>query len=97
MADVPPPTLVDSTAAAYLAADTAIVPTLRHLFASAEFAGSAGQKVRKPFEHLLAVLRTLGSVVEVAADSNGASSLRSLLAAAGHTPYAWPNPDGYPD
>lgn len=88
---------MDSTAAVYLANDTAIVPTLSHVFSSAEFAGSAGAKVRRPFEHLVAMLRTLGSTVEAAADSNGAGSIRSLLSAGGHTPYAWPNPDGYPD
>ena len=50
---------VDSTAAVYLANDTAIVPVLRHIFNSTEFLASRDQKARRPFEHVVACLRAL--------------------------------------
>ena len=47
-------------AATYLAQDTQIAPVLRELFASAEFAGSIGAKMWRPFEQLVSVARLLG-------------------------------------
>ena len=57
--DTPPAALVTRLADVYLKNDTQIVPVLRELFGSAEFAASAGQKLRRPMEHLAAVARAL--------------------------------------
>src|SRR4051794_16182738 len=57
VADDPPAALVARLAQVYLEQDTAIVPVLRALFTSAEFAASAGRKTRTPFEDLAATIR----------------------------------------
>ncbi len=97
VADSPPASLVASAAAVYLANDTDLVPVLRHIFSSSEFADSGGQKARRPFELLSATMRSLGTSVPIAADSDGADQLRFALRRMGHSPWMWPTPDGYPD
>jgi uncharacterized protein (DUF1800 family) len=96
VADQAPPALVARLAQVYLAGDTAITPVLRELFASAEFAASAGQKVRTPFEDLAATVRTLGLTPE----TTGVKALDALynqLVNAGNAPLRWAPPNGYPD
>jgi len=94
VADEPPAALVDRLAATYLASDTAIVPVLRELFGSPEFAASTGGKVRRPFERFVATLRLFapqvpGDIVK------GAERLLDMLPA--QKPYDWGTPDGFPD
>ena len=48
VSDTPPASLINTLASVYLANNTAIVPVLKALFASAEFAASIGQKTRRP-------------------------------------------------
>jgi uncharacterized protein (DUF1800 family) len=94
--DSPPAALVSRLAAVYLANDTAIVPVLRELFNSSEFAASAGQKVRRPYEDLVATVRILG----MKADSSGTAGIESLhwmILDMGHAPLYWGPPNGYPD
>ena len=96
VADVPPDSLVDRLARVYLDNDTAIVPLLRALFTSAEFAGAPGRKTRTPFEDLIAGIRTLGLGLE----ASGVQSLDALYNAmvdAGNAPFRWDTPDGFPD
>jgi uncharacterized protein (DUF1800 family) len=96
VADEPPQALVDRLAAVYLASDTAIVPVLRALFTSPEFAASAGQKYRRPLEDVVASVRILGIEPGV----TGAKAVSSLcweLQQVGHAPFGWHPPDGYPD
>ncbi len=94
--DVPPPALVQALAATYLANDTAIVPVLRQLFTSPEFASSIGSKIRRPMESLVATVRTLG----IKPDVDGIKGMRSLywmVSDLGQAPLAWGPPNGYPD
>ena len=63
VSDDPPPSLVASTAAVYLANDTAIVPVLRHILTSNEFITNQSPKVRSPFELLVSMVRATGAVV----------------------------------
>jgi uncharacterized protein (DUF1800 family) len=96
VSDSPPATLVNRLATAYLSHDTAIAPVLRLLFTSAEFAASAGNKVRTPFEDCIATMRILG----VQPPAAGTTALRQLawaVAGAGQAPLRWPAPNGYPD
>lgn len=96
VADAPDPALVDQLASTYLSGGTAIAPMLRQLFLSGEFSASVGQKVRRPFEDLLATLRILG----YGADQKGRQGMQSLVWIAdsvGQQPLAWSPPDGYPD
>lgn len=100
VADAPPAALVERLAAVYLANDTAIVPVLRALFASPEFLGSAGQKMRRPYEDLIATVRALG-IRPPAADradwSYGIRALYWMSGDVGHAPLGWHPPNGYPD
>ncbi len=97
VSDQPPATLVDATAAAYLAADTDIVATLRHVLTSAEFAAAESQKLRRPFEAVAAMLRSLGSDVPTSPRSDSAQRLHRRLAQMQNTPWGWDMPNGYPD
>ena len=52
---------------------------------------SAAPKYKRPFHHFISALRALPATV------NATSSLRNQLNAAGHRPFYWGPPDGYPD
>ncbi|MEO8106742.1 MAG: DUF1800 domain-containing protein [Actinomycetes bacterium] len=96
VSDQPDPALVDRLATTYLARGTAIAPVLRQLFNSAEFAGSVGEKTRRPLEDLVATLR----VLDVRPDREGRQGMQALVwisDSLGQQPLAWSPPDGYPD
>ncbi len=97
VSDQPPAALVDSTAQVFLANDTAIVPTLRHVFTSAEFAAAENQKLRRPMEQLIASLRALNSTISNDPDGDGSEHLLDHLEEMDHVPWGWVQPDGYPD
>ncbi len=98
VSDNPPQALVDRLAAAYLDADTAIVPVLRALFASDEFWSSVGQKTRRPAEDMVACARALDiQLPDPAAAKKGIAALYYRAVEAGHAPLRWGPPDGYPD
>ena len=95
--DAPSAALVQSTAAVFLANDTAIVPTLRHIFQSAEFAAAGNQKIRRPIESTIASLRALDSTVPNNPIADQAKALSQHLSDQGNEPWAWVEPNGYPD
>ena len=95
--DEPSESLIASAAAVYLANDTNIVPVLRHILGSPEFASSAGQKIRRPFEQVIATLRVTGSVLSNDAQSDGADRIHDLLEDLTHAPWRHSTPDGFPD
>ena len=95
VSDHPPAALVDRLAQVYLDNDTAIVPVLRALVASPEFAASIGQKERRPYEDLIATMRVLGITLE-----SGTADLEDFVFAlitTGNAPSTWGTPDGFPD
>ncbi|WIM93659.1 DUF1800 domain-containing protein [Actinoplanes oblitus] len=96
VADEPPATLVTRLAKVYLDNGTAVVPVLRALFTSPEFAASTGQKVRTPFEDLIAAVRALGLRPE-RDGTKGLGTLYDILVEAGNAPLRWAPPNGYPD
>ncbi len=96
VADEPPAALVTRLAQVYLDNGTAIVPVLRALFTSAEFAASAGQKTRTPFEDLVATVRVLGLGPD-ADGVKGLDALHDILVEAGNAPFRWAPPNGFPD
>ncbi|GLY13781.1 hypothetical protein Kisp01_07970 [Kineosporia sp. NBRC 101677] len=96
VADNPPAALVTRLAETYLANDTAIVPVLRELFGSREFATSSGQKLRRPYEDLVATMRILGMKPD-AKGTEGIESLHWMILDMGHCPLYWGPPNGYPD
>ncbi len=99
VSDAPPETLVKRLAAIYLKNDTAIVPMLRALFLSPEFAVSVGQKYRRPMENVVATMRALG----IQPGEDGQKFMKSLgelrynLDRAGQSPLGRTSPDGFPD
>ncbi len=95
VSDTPPKALVKHMAAVYLKGKTAIAPVLRAMFSSAEFAASAGEKVRRPMEVTAASIRVLG--IQPGKDSQGLTDLAWTLNGMGHAPLGWPQPNGYGD
>lgn len=95
VSDSPPASLVSRLAATYLAHDTAIVPVLRELLTSPEFAASVGQKTRRPYEDLVATLRVLG--IGPGTGVEGLWGLRWMAEDRAHAPLGWHPPNGYPD
>ncbi|MFC7531037.1 DUF1800 domain-containing protein [Actinoplanes sp. GCM10030250] len=96
VADEAPASLVTKLAKVYLDNDTAIVPVLRALFTSPEFAASIGQKTRTPFEDMIAAVRALG----LGPETSGVKALDALynnLVDAGNAPFRWSPPNGFPD
>jgi uncharacterized protein (DUF1800 family) len=96
VADDAPASLVARLAKIYLDNDTAIVPVLRALFTSPEFAAAAGRKTRTPFEDLAATVRALGLGPEKSG-IKGLDALYNALVDAGNAPYRWSPPNGFPD
>ncbi|WP_432520423.1 DUF1800 domain-containing protein [Kineococcus sp. SYSU DK006] len=96
VSDTPPASLVTALAKVYLDSDTRVVPVLRALFTSPEFAASAGAKTRRPLEGLVAVVRALG-IQPGSAGAGGADGLFVMARDLGHAPLSWAPPNGYPD
>ena len=82
-------------AATYTKNRTAIAPVLRELFASNEFRESAGEKVRRPMETMVASARVIG--VKLGTNVKGLSDLAWQLNDMGHVPLGWAMPNGYAD
>ena len=99
--DEPTEAAVATLAKAYLAADTAITPMLRALFALPQFRVAPGIKVRRPFEAVVAGLRTLAVGPPTTRDAadyrTGLNALYWQVGDLAHAPLAWNPPDGYPD
>ncbi|WP_250002038.1 DUF1800 domain-containing protein [Actinoplanes sp. M2I2] len=96
VADQPPASLVTRLVKVYLDNRSAIVPVLRALFTSPEFAASIGAKTRTPFEDVVATVRVLGLGPEPTG-TQAIASLYSMCRNAGQAPLAWAPPNGYPD
>jgi hypothetical protein len=56
-----------------------------------QYLANAGPKLKRPFHHFVSALRQSGTNVI------STSSIRTRLLDAGHRPFNWPTPDGYPD
>lgn len=97
VSDDPSSALVSRLARVYLDSGTAIVPWLQALFASPEFAASAGRKTRRPVEDMAASVRALG-ISPLPAD--GTSEITGLIeqcTTLGQIPFGCLVPTGYPD
>lgn len=90
IADEPPKEAVQAVAVAFTASDGDIPETLRALFATAAFQTQRGNKLRRPFDYIVAALRFTQAETRVPA------SLLEYLTRMGHAPFHYPTPDGYP-
>jgi uncharacterized protein (DUF1800 family) len=97
------PELVDAVSAAYTRTDGDITAMLRALFNHATFAASFarfGGKLTRPADYAVRLMRALDLGLTqwpvALPEVSGRRGVR-FLAAAGHIPFYWPTPDGYPD
>jgi uncharacterized protein (DUF1800 family) len=107
VSDVPPKSLIDRMAKAYLDNKTKIAPVLMVMLRSSEFWGAVGQKVRRPMEYIAATYRTLGVLPDATAGFTtnnrrgafyqGLSGIRDKLEQMGQFPMGQATPNGYPD
>ena len=95
VSDNPPKSLVTKLAKVYTKNGTAIVPVLRALFSSPEFAASSGEKIRRPMEQMVASARAIG--VKNGANSKALMDMYYIVKDAGHGPLGWSMPNGYSD
>ena len=52
---------------------------------------AATPKLKRPFHHFISAIRALGTTI------TSTTATRNRLVEAGHLPYSWQTPDGYPD
>lgn len=93
VADQPPQSLIDSTALKFIETDGDIRATMRHLLTSDEFMASSGQKLRRPMEFVVALMRILNPGLEVTAVYKIIERVEQM----GQIPFHWFPPNGYPD
>jgi uncharacterized protein (DUF1800 family) len=96
VSDNPPASLVHRLAATYRHHHTQIVPVLRQLFSSKEFADSRDAKVRTPYEDFIATARVL-RIRPPHHDTVGIRDLQWMASNAGQPPLGWHAPNGYAD
>jgi hypothetical protein len=94
--DEPSTALVDHLAGVYLSSGTDTTAVLRALFQSRDFRRTTGQKIRRPFEDLMATVRALGTPAP-AAGTQAMLHLYWMTGDVGHPPLGWHPPNGYPD
>ncbi len=95
--DDPSDAFVDRLARVYLDNETQIVPVLRALVDSPEFAASAGMKVRNPAEDLVNTYRvTRARIARPTQQTSAANAVLWQARQMGLMPLAWPRPDGAP-
>lgn len=102
VSDAPPASLVASAAAVFRQnwqAPNQIELVLRHILNSTAMFNTWGQKVRRPFESLVAAMRAGGSdwTLRMGADGDKSSHFVWLAGLSGNTPFNWAPPNGFPD
>lgn len=85
-----PQALVNSVAAVYQSTGGDIKSMIRAVITPGSLFDAA-PKYRRPFHLYAAAMRALPTAI------TSTSALRTQLSAAGHLPYSWATPDGYPD
>lgn len=91
VSDNPPQNLVEGAAQVWMQTQGDIKSVLRHIFSSAEFAQSAGQKLRRPLDFFVGALRATGT------EFRHFYIMEGLLQDLAQIPYGWHPPNGYPD
>jgi uncharacterized protein (DUF1800 family) len=94
--DAPSPALVNRLARVYLDRGTSIKAVVEAIFRSSDFWAAVGGRMRRPLEDAVGALRVL-DVQRAPKMATPLSWLYWNLNDAGHTPYGWGPPNGYPD
>jgi hypothetical protein len=102
IADEPPQSLIDSTAAVWQThwqAPDQIARVMRHILSSDEFKSGQGGKVRRPFELIANAIRKMDPdfAPRHFSDWTPYGEFFNRFQQAGHGSFRWPAPDGYPD
>ena len=93
VADMPPASVVAKAAATFTATGGDLRAVLRTILLSDEFFASAGQKLRRPYEFLVAALR---AARRRSRPLDGIENLIWSLYPLGQVPFEWEPPNGYP-
>lgn len=93
VSDSPSPALVSAAATTFTATGGDIRQVMRTILGSAGFAAAADQKLRRPFEAVVAAVRALDAQL----GDGGLASLAGALRLMGQLPFNWQPPNGYPD
>ena len=96
VSDIPSADLVNRLAHVYLAHGTSIKAVVEAIFRSSDFWSSVGTRMRRPLEDAVGAMRVL-DVGRAAGMKEPLGWLYWNLNDAGHTPYGWGPPNGYPD
>jgi len=91
VSDTPPPSLIASATKMFQATDGDIRQVMRHILTSKEFMASAGQKLRRPLDVVVALMRVTKAKID------DGSILYDTLNEMGQVPFFWHPPNGYPD
>lgn len=95
VADNPPAALVEAAAATFTATGGDIRQVMRTILTSAQFRAGADQKLKRPFEGVVAMLRVLGA--QVTEPLPAGRAINAALKLLGQVPFDWHPPNGYPD
>jgi len=95
VADAPPEALVAHLAEVFEETGGDVRMMLRAMIASPGFAASAMQKVKRPLEYFISLLRVTGA--KILERRRSFRELGEVLRLLGQVPYSWSPPDGYPD
>jgi uncharacterized protein (DUF1800 family) len=93
VADLPGAGVVDTVTETFLDSGGDIRTTLRALFMHPEVRTGMALKLKRPNDYAAGILRALDAEL----DEPVLLGLINTLTAAGHLPFTWPAPDGYPD
>ncbi len=93
VADTPPASVVAKAVATFTASGGDLRAVMKTILLSDEFYASAGQKLRRPYEFVIAAVRTLGPQPT----DDGIQNLIWSLYPLGQVPFEWEPPNGYPD
>ncbi|MBL8740556.1 MAG: DUF1800 domain-containing protein, partial [Myxococcales bacterium] len=88
--DEPPDAAVEHVASTFRATRGDLRAVVKSALGWDGFDAHAGTKIKRPFRYLVSALRALS------ADTHAKGDLVAWLARMGHSPFAWPTPDGYP-
>jgi uncharacterized protein (DUF1800 family) len=106
IADEPPSSVIEAAVAVWMAnvsAPDQLKKVIRTILLSNEFKSTWGQKMKRPFDFLVAYFRATNATLpvdELVADPNGGSYWSSFfwnIGATGHKMFEWATPTGHPD
>ena len=102
VADDPPQSLVESAAHVFMAqrnspGNDQIKQVLQHILESNEFKNSFGQKLKRPFEVAVSMIRATDANFQFRWNGDRTGDFLGRFGQTGNRPFRWSAPDGYPD